>query len=444
MRSIETIREHISFAGISGLPEVDALFTACRVSPDRNFVDIIDFRRREIDRWSFRNVKVPRAVDILRQNVPVDRLPAGLTCYETYCKDHLMRPHAAHLSHDGKLFVSLSDNYNGFCVCVIDTRAGQGYIFPDDFDDTLMCYTSTGGFTHDNHWMFLRWPLMDTVDIANGKKDEAGCEIGQVNIQDMASEVIHTVGSNDGVHQIACSPSGRHAVFSSFKCDLRVPYPAVSIQEDPAGYRRSHTAGMKTTSLTTVDLDTKRHWVTHIPVPAPAHCEFDPFDPDSFYLSAHHISPAIDGVMIEGPAAVFKMRIGEGETVIEGSYTDDRFFRIRQHVPFRYQGRTIIAVTNFPNHLDLIDAGNMLLLRRIELFPAPPLDFSPTGNALCPVHPESCFFINPSRDGKYIVLGNSRCFSIYDIDRDCLRDVRVPLYLPEGCVAVGHTRSVGE
>jgi hypothetical protein len=193
-----------------------------------------------------------------------------------------------------------------------------------------------------------------------------------------------------------------------------------------------------------VDLIAKRHWKTDIPVPAPAHCEFDPLDPDIFYLSAHHISPAAGGVMIEGPAAIFKMRIREGKTIIEGSYTDKSFFRIRQHMPFLYQGRTLIAATNFPNYLDLIDAGEMVLWRRIELFPAPPLDFSATGNALCPVYPESCFFINPSRDGKYIVIGNSRYFSIYDVERDCMRDGRVPLYLPEGCTAVGHTRSVGE
>ena len=445
MRQIETSHNQISFKEIAGLPGIDLRFSACRTGPETNFIDIIDFSEKTIDRWSLPVVKVPKALEMLRQYATLERLHPGLVSHEAYYRDFLMRPHVAHLSESGKLFVCLSDNYNGFCICIIDTAARQAYIFPDDFENNLMCYTSTGDFSGmNNYWNFIRWPFHDTLEIINSRREAAVCEIGRINTTSLENENIYTVSNADNIHQITCSPDGRYAVFSAFKWELGLSYPVVTLEEDPEGYRRSHFAGMKKEELVTVDLISQRHWRTEIPVPAVAHFEFDPAEPDIFYLSAHNICPALGGVMVEGPAAVFKMRIKDGCTVIEGSYSDARFFRIRQHAPFRHRGRTIIAVTNFPNFLDLIDADDMTLWRRIELFSAPLLDLSITGNALCPVYPESCFYVNPAADGNYIILGSSKCFFLYDVENDKLLDVHVPLCLPEGCSDAGHTRSMGE
>ena len=73
-------------------------------------------------------------------------------------------------------------------------------------------------------------------------------------------------------------------------------------------------------------------------------------------------------MMIEGPAAIYRIRLGEGETVIEGSYSDEGFLRISQHTLFQFGGRTMIAVTNLPNYLDLIDGTSMALWRRVRAF----------------------------------------------------------------------------
>jgi hypothetical protein len=148
--------------------------------------------------------------------------------------------------------------------------------------------------------------------------------------------------------------------------------------------------------------------------------------------------------MLEGPAAIYKMRIRENDTVIEGIYSDNTLFRVRQHVPFLFKAHTLVAVTNFPNYIDIIKIETMTLWRRVEIFPASPFDFSATGNVLCPRYPDTCFYINPSSDGRYLVLGSSKCFSVYDLENDRLLDVSVPLHLPEGCSDVGHTRSMGE
>jgi hypothetical protein len=201
---------------------------------------------------------------------------------------------------------------------------------------------------------------------------------------------------------------------------------------------------MKREKLVTVDLELVRHWRTDIPVPVPAHLEFDPVDPSLFYVSTHHFCPTESDLILEGPASLLKMRIGDGETLIEGEYSDDQFFRMTQHVPFLYQGRVLVAVTNFPNKLDLIDAESMSLWRRIELFPTPPLDLSRTGNVACPTYPGICLSMNPSKDGKYVVLQSSRDFLVYSVEEDRLLAATVPQYLPEGMKPVGHTRLAGE
>jgi hypothetical protein len=445
MKYLKTRLDRLSVPDIRGLPEIDVTFTACRTGPDVNIIDIVDFSGKAIDRWTVPVIDVPQATEILKREFPVGKLPPDISSTETYCKDHLMRPHAAHLASNGNIFVALSDNYNGFCSLAIDTKLGKAYLLPEDFDNGLMCYTSTGSFTPDGvYWMFMRWPLKDSIGIMNGREKPVGCEIGVISTDGFQTKILYTLDSRDKIHQIKCSPSGRYAVFSPFTWDLRVPYPSVPISEDPAGYSESHSAGMKTEEVITVDLYAKRHWKTGVTVPGLAHFEFDPFDAGVFYVSAHNICPAVGGVMVEGPAVIFKMRINEGSTAIEGEYSDNSFFRIRQHIAFAYKGRTLLAVTNFPNYLELIDAGTMTLWRRIELFPAPPLDFSVTGNALCPTYPETCFYINSSSDGRYLVLGSSRCFSIYDIDNDRILDIEVPLFMPEGCHDTGHTRSRGE
>jgi len=134
------------------------------------------------------------------------------------------------------------------------------------------------------------------------------------------------------------------------------------------------------------------------------------------------------------------MRIRAGETVIEGGYSDDQFFRMSQHIPFTFEKRLLIAVTNLPNKIDLIDAETMTLWRRIELFPAPAVDRSRTGNVVCPVYPGSSFAVNPSRDGRFLVLETSEGFIVYSLEEDRLLPAVIPRFLPEGVKGTGHTR----
>ncbi len=444
MKPTRVTCEGISFADVPSLPEINAVFTACRAGPDCNVVDVVDFAGKRITRWTLPRTVFPAAVERLRARLPADDLPFAPITHEDFCRSILARPHATHLSRDGKLFVCMSDSHSGLCVPVIDTRSRQAWLFDEDCDEDLKCYSATGSFgPGGNTWMYVRWPFADALGSYGREIVRTECEIGRIETGSLESRAISSVKMPDRIHQITCSSTGRYAVMAPFRWDLNVLYPAASMQDDPAGYRRAHDAGFRTHDVTTVDLATGAHWNTPVPLAVLAHMEFDPLAPDTFYLSAHNMCQVKQGVILEGPAALFKLRIANGRTTIDARYSDDRFFRIRQHVPFVHRGRTLLAVTNFPNSLDLLDAATMTLWRRVELFPASGLDFSATGNVLCPDYPETCFYVNASDDGRYLVLGCSRHFNLYDIEEDRVLDTRVPLHLPPGFADVGHSRSLG-
>ena len=440
MKEIETKYEKIFFGDIPGIPDINVTISGCRFYPGGKFYDIADFLNKVIHRWYVPEVKIEGLLMTLRRDIPVCNMPLK-QAHEAYY-DNMMSSHVAQLSGSGKLFISLG-NGNGPLVYVIDTKRHKAGIFPEDFDSEYMCYTGTGDFTPDNkYWLFIRWPLKDSVDILNGIKNEAACQIGRINLVNYENEMFYELDSPDFIHQITCSPDYRYLVFTTFRSFPNVPYPECSFEDDPDGYKKSHEAGIALEKMVTIDLEKKIHWRTEIPVPAPAHFEFDPVDPHVFYVSAHNFSWAgsYANVILEGPAALFKMRIKDGETVVEKKYSDGNFLRITQHMPFSYDGRTLIGVTNAPNYLDIIDADSMTLWRRVETYQAPSVDFTKTGNAPCPRHPDMCLNVNPSRDGRYIVLESHKYYRIYDLLEDRFLENTVPLYLPDKAGRVGHTR----
>jgi len=358
-----------------------------------------------------------------------------------------VKPHVAQLCADERMmFVSTGQVTSGFCNYVIDTQKHRAFVFPDDFDETFMLYTATGCFTRDRRaWLLVRWPLEQTFDVVGSSRETVDCEIVRIDLPSLEMQSIYELDNADTIHQLSASDDDRHLVFVPFNLTPKVPYPDTSIDDDAEGYRRSHEAGLQKTDLVTVDIHNRRHWRTGIPIPCPAHLEFDPADARVLYVSAHNFSGSPRGeAILEGPGAIFRMRILDGETVVEKHYSDQEFFRITQHMPFRFDDRTLVAVTNMPNKLDILDGENMTLWHREELFPASPLDFSKTGNAVCPVFPKSCWSINPSDDGRYIVLESGSCLMVFDVGRRRLLDLSLSRRIPEGFLGVGHTRLKGE
>ncbi|MEO5330852.1 MAG: hypothetical protein H7839_02420 [Magnetococcus sp. YQC-5] len=443
MNRIDTTHSSFSFQDLEGVPAMEAVISACRSMEDRKLYDVIDFRQKVVNRWSIPAIPMPRALTAMTETLPQRALPLQLS-HQNYL-NFLLTPHVAQLSESGMLLIAMN---NGFFIPRIDTKNNQTTLFPEDYAERLMLYTATGDFfPRDGRWLFVRWPLQQAMEILLGHQSEADCEIGAMDPLTGAIEILYRITASDVIHQVTSSPDGRYLVFTSFQARPVIPYPQATPEQDPEGFRRSHEAGMHKERMVTIDLVTGRHWRTEIPVPVPAHFEFDPVDPWVFYVSAHHFSwsGSHANIVLEGPAALLKMRIlASGATVVERSYSDPLFFRITQHMPFRRQGVTLIAVTTIPNKLDLIEAATMTLWRRVEYFAHPPIDFSRTGNAMCPKHPQMCLNVCPSADGRYVILESHTYFLVYDVDQDCFLDSKPPLFLPQKAGRVGHTRMVGQ
>ena len=433
--------EKISFNDVENLPEIKVEFAAGRFSDQGYFVDNYDFNLKEITRWFLPEYDITNTRVAVERFFPENCLPIDKKEF----LDEITNIHVVQKSKNGVLFVSHGNYHNGTWVDIINTNTGESHFFPENYDKEINFYTSTGDLTLDNKWLYMKWSFEDTMDILNKKKVMAKCHLGRIDVETLDSEIIYSLENTDRIHQITESPDGRYLVFTSFKSDQKVAYPTVAYDEDLEGYRKAHQGGIKTEQLITIDLESKTHWATNIPVPVPAHLEFDLNDPHVFYISAHNIVfKNLKTVMLEGPGAIFKMRILPSKTVIEGEYTDDEFFRITQHSPFRFEGKTYIAVTNIPNNMEIIDADSMSLWRRVELFSAPKIDMNKTGNAICPTYPETCYSVNPSQDGRYIVLESSKNISVYDIKEDRFLDIKMSRYLPKGCSGRGHTRLSGQ
>jgi len=441
MLAISTSHQRIEFGNRAGLPVFDLRFTACRLHQDGFYLDICDFAEQRIDRWNVPHVSLDRAVAAIERDVDPQRHGARRACQ---LRD-LTAIHVAHLADNGMMIAPRGNFYCGTSAYIVDTRTGRGMVFPSDHDTDLNFISATGGFTPDgNHWLYVCWPMQDTFDMLHGLRTSARCSIRSLDLQTLEVRTLYELENDDKVHQVTASPDGRYIIFACIQNDLHVPYPEAPLDKDPEGFRRSHEAGIKLQYAITIDLQEHRHWRTRIPVPVPSHMEFDPIEPDVFYISAHNVA-SFDSttVMLEGPAAICKMRIGQEQTSVEQLYTDDQFFRITQHVPFEFDGKRLIAVTNDPNKLELIDAETMTLWRRAEIFPAPAIDFSRTGNAMSPTYPKTCRSINPSEDGRFIVLESSAAFFIYSVEEDRFLDIEMPRFMPEGCRGTGHTRLAG-
>lgn len=441
LKSVETKSEMIAFDPIQGMPDLDLKFGACRSYSEGNFYDIVDFAQRRIDRWFTPPLDVSQAAARLRSSVKPENFPGNA---DFFVKE-MVSTHVLQISPQGRLFVNRGNFLNGTSFTTIDTRAGQAQLMIEGEGEEPHFYTCTGGFSPDNrYWYFMRWPLSHSVAIMNGEADEAECEIGRIELESGQVEFVATIKNDDRIHQITPSPDGRYLVFTSFKSDMRVPYPRTTMEEDPAGYRRSHDAGIVAKAVVTMDTRTGRHWRTEVPVPVSAHMEFDFKDPAVFYVSGHNFSINHQpNVIVEGAGAIIKMRIEDGHTDVVGLYRPSDLYRVSQHVPFQYQGRTIIAVTNTPNKLDLVDGETMTLWRREELFPFAPLDFSLTGSCVSPMPSKAFFSINPSKDGRFIVLESSESFHFYSTDDGRFLDITMSRHLPPDAKGTGHTRIAG-
>jgi hypothetical protein len=435
------------------LPDMPLTFTGCRSSDDEYLVDIVDVGNRQMRRWAIPFARDERWPELIRSTIYPDGMPLCYEDYGKFCDEQYMTPHVAQLTPQGKLLLCFGVAENGFAAILVDTQTGQSKLIESPDEPRL--YVSTGDFDADyEHWYYADWPATNSLRDSE-KEIPNEFDLRSLNLSTMEQKSLYVIrdsisngrprglGLPRRLHQVTRSMDGRFIICAPFDYDPNVPYPLVSMEDDPEGYRRTHEGGLKLEYLITVDLQEQRHWFTEIPIPVPAHVEFDLDDPRIFYASAHNIAATSVGTLLEGPAALFKLRIGDGRTDILSSYSDPGFFRITQHSVFRHAGKTLVAVTCVPNRLVILDAETMQLWRNVVLFEADPIVLSDSG-VLSPEYAIACYSLNPSTDERHIVLENAQNFIVYDLVEDRILDERALRYIPPGYAGRGHTRTLGQ
>jgi len=173
--------------------------------------------------------------------------------------------------------------------------------------------------------------------------------------------------------------------------------------------------------MATLDMQTGKVSFTRIPYPIPAHFELDPENPHLFYVSTHSLIPYSDGVLVFNPGTLHKLRINEGESTIEGTYSHPGFVRTTQHCPFLHRGKTLLAATN-QNRLEIVDASDMSPLHIHKLLDDPfydNADFSKPGFLSrpfsLPPRAAHCKSISADITGEYLILNMNDRFTIYHV-----------------------------
>lgn len=148
-------------------------------------------------------------------------------------------------------------------------------------------------------------------------------------------------------------------------------------------------------------------------IPAAGHVEVDPVHEDVVYLSCHNISKRESDIGIHGPGALMRIPVKETGPVFDDIkvFSDSEFYRLTSHRTFSYEGRSLIAVTAYPNKVYIIDCESMTRLREIVLFDAPGYE----GGSFCPKSGKAPLSLSIDGAGRFLYLSNSEEIFIVDV-----------------------------
>lgn len=411
-----------------GTPKVRSIITNAFLEPRvctgqttyEQVFEIADFHTQEFTTWSVPQTLFPLALKDFSGAIHQNTLPMRMSHlgYLMWKRD----VHVAQLSYSRRFMVGV--RYNYFHLDILDTHTGtvrQWHDLPPE--QGLWDYVATGDFgdeTSEEYFYFVRWPLQDAIDGMADGTNKVRCQVGRLNLETLTAEILREFEFQDRIHQCTVSGDGRYMVFAPMRVLLPKGDPRKIRQED---LMRNLQESVRLDSMATLDLHTGKVWYTEIPYPIPAHFEVDPQDTRVLFVSTHSLMPHAQGVLCFQPATLHKLRILDGETIIEGTYTHPSFVRTTQHCAFVWQGKTLLAATN-QNRLEIIDTETMELWHCYRLFDDPLYDnanfndpeFIKKPFNLPPI-PDHCNSISASGDGRHLLLRMKDHYKVFDMEQ---------------------------
>ncbi len=412
-------KEVIPFYLERGTPSIPALVgNAYQVGGPggENIFELADFDRQEYVTWRLPAPPCPLSLKEFSTAVRQDTLPMRMSHLSYLLWKRGV--HVAQLSPSRRWLVGV--RYNYFFLDILNTETGEMIRWHDlPPEEGLWDYVATGDFDGDkDEFLFVRWPLRDAIQGMRDGTNRVHCQVGRLNLDTLKAEILHEFDFQDRIHQCTISGDGRYMVFAPMRVLRPGGDPRKIKQED---IMRNLQQTVVLDSMATLDLKTGKVWLTKIPFPIPAHFELDPFDPHVFYVSTHSLMPHAEGVLCFQPGTLHKMRILDGETVMEGTYTHPGFVRTTQHCVFAWEGVPYIAATN-QNKLEIIDARSMTLWHCHTIADDPFYDTANFNDPEflkkpfnLPPQPAWCDSVSASGDGKTLVLHLTDRFCLFDM-----------------------------
>lgn len=391
---------------------------ACKDGPAyEDVIEVADFAKQEYTSWRVPQTLFPLDLKEFSGAIRPDTLPMRMTHIGYLMWKRAI--HVAQMSPSRRYIVGA--RYNFFHLDILDTVTGQWIQWHDlPPEQGLWDYVATGDFDYEEEcFYFVRWPLADAIRGMSDGTNRVHCQVGKLHLDTLKAEILQEFDFQDRIHQCSISGDGRYMVFAPMRVLRPEGDPRKIKQED---LMRNLQKTVKLDSMATLDLHTGKVWYTEIPYPIPAHFELDPFDPHVFYVSTHSLMPHADGVLCFQPGTVHKMRIKDGETVIENTYTHPGFVRTTQHCVFAYKGKTLIAATN-QNKIEIIDGETMTLWHCHKMFDDPFYDNADFNDPQflskpfnLPAFPDHCDSVSASGDGRYLILRLPRSYKLFDLE----------------------------
>lgn len=412
-----------------GTPPVPALVSNAYIAGGpggENIFELADFDHQEYVTWTMPAPSCPLSLKKFAAAVPADALPMRMSHLSYLLWKRGV--HVTQLSPSRKWLVGV--RYNYFFLDILNTETGEVTRWHDlPASEGLWDYVATGDFDGDkDEFLFVRWPVQDTIRGMIDRTNRVHCQVCRLDLNTQKAVVLQEFDFQDRIHQCTISDDGRYMVFAPMRVLRPKGDPSKLHQED---IMRNLQETVVLDSMATLDLETGKVWKTKIPYPIPAHFELDPFDSRLFYVSTHSLMPHAEGVLCFQPGTLHKMRIKDGETVVEGTYTHPGFVRTTQHCVFAWKGATYIAATN-QNKLEIIDARSMTLWYAHKLADDPFYDNADFSDPEflkkpfnLPPQPAWCDSVSASGDGAQLILHLTDRFCIFDMaSRKVIGNVR--------------------